>query len=63
MKNIIVTDLRDQIAVSAMNAIISTDTTYSQTLESVAIEAYQYADAMLKARSKRHVDDSEVHHE
>lgn len=56
MKSIVVTNLRDTIAISAMNAIISTDTTYSQSLESVAAEAYQYADAMLKARSQAHTE-------
>lgn len=52
MKNILVINLRDQIAISAMNAIIRADDTHSETLESIAIESYQYADAMLKARSQ-----------
>ncbi|HIE6468876.1 TPA: hypothetical protein ACXJTA_000130 [Proteus mirabilis] len=49
--------LRDQFAMSAMQGILSNhamiDTSTDQTLEWVAKNAYQMADAMLKARYKQ----------
>ena len=43
--------LRDYFAAQAMQAILArTDSRFTTTLEFVAGKAYQYADAMLKAR-------------
>jgi hypothetical protein len=44
--------LRDYFAAKAMQAIIArADSRFSTTLEFVGGKAYQYADAMLKARN------------
>jgi len=43
--------LRDYIATHAMQAILArTDSRFTTTLEFVGAKAYQYADAMMKAR-------------
>jgi hypothetical protein len=45
--------LRDYMAAKAMQAILArTDSRFTTTLEFVGGKAYQYADAMLKAREK-----------
>ena len=45
--------LRDYFAAKAMQAILArTDNRFTTTLEFVGGKAYQYADAMMKARSE-----------